>query len=653
MKKIITTTLFSAALCLGSFAQSIDYDWAFSTGGGFRDVSIANTTDAAGNIYSTGMFDENGAVDFDPSAGVSELTSNGSGDGFVSKYSPSGDLIWAINVGGGGWDVGYSIKVDLNQNVYVAGTFAGVVAFDPSAPTSYSISNGGGDAFILKLNSSGDYQWVKTWGGSGADVAISMDLDDNGNIYATGYFENTVDFDPESSVSELTSNGDLDIYMTKFDSNGNFQWANGFGSTGQDVGRSLVLDADNNVIFGGNYEETVDFNPGGGTNNYNAVTGIDAFVGKYNSDGDFIWVKTYGGAESDYCYNLSVDPSGNIITSGWYGATVDFDPGLGTNELTSNGLEDIYISKFDSDGNHLWVKSFGGTGAERSYSIVADEQYIYSSGSFETTVDFDPSASTTEITSNGDTDIYISVLNANGDFIQAQGIGGIGPDRGRAITLDNSGSVFVSGQFENSADFDASASTNSLTANGDYDAFILKLTNNLPVSVSSITVQGEAGASTISTIAGTLQMEAAVLPANADDASYTWSVANGTGSASIDASGLLTAITDGNVTATATANDGSGITGSAVITISNQNVGLNEEILNGDFSFYPNPVRSEININIDFNIESILITDMTGKVFEKRQAPGKIINVSSLKNGIYLLQIQIENGWLTKKFIKD
>ncbi|PCJ64091.1 MAG: hypothetical protein COA58_13985 [Bacteroidetes bacterium] len=170
--------------------------------------------------------------------------------------------------------------------------------------------------------------------------------------------------------------------------------------------------------------------------------------------------------------------------------------------------------------------------------------------------------------------------------------------------------------------------------------------------VTSITVQGEAGASTIAASGGTLQMEAVILPANADDATYTWSVTNGTGSATIDANGLLTAMTDGDVTVTASANDASGITGSAIITLSNQIASINKYSTN-NLSIYPNPVKSQLIIDSEERIEVIFITDVTGRVLEFIDKPIGAIDVSDLTKGVYFLQIQIDNVLVSKRFIKE
>jgi Leucine-rich repeat (LRR) protein len=203
---------------------------------------------------------------------------------------------------------------------------------------------------------------------------------------------------------------------------------------------------------------------------------------------------------------------------------------------------------------------------------------------------------------------------------------------------------------------DVAYSTSNWTSSSfDFDAASsFNLNCTVVVLVNSISVQGLGGVSTITTPGGTLQMEADVLPANADDATYTWSVTNGTGSASIDASGLLTSITDGTVDVIATANDGSGVTGMATITISNQNVGIDEVTLT-EIKLYPNPVQNKLFIDFGQNkVIQIEVLNVSGQVVQSIMNNNvKSIDVSSLNQGIFILKVQTENGISTNRFIKN
>lgn len=168
--------------------------------------------------------------------------------------------------------------------------------------------------------------------------------------------------------------------------------------------------------------------------------------------------------------------------------------------------------------------------------------------------------------------------------------------------------------------------------------------------VSSITVQGEAGASTITTNGGTLQMEATLLPLDATDSTYTWSVANVTGSASINTSGLLTANSNGTVTVTATANDETGITGTAVITLSNQVTGINK-LIDNSLSIYPNPTSGLLEIISEFKINNVKILDFTGRVILSSNS--NTVDLTSFENGIYFVEVKSNKGLTIKKVVKQ
>jgi len=173
------------------------------------------------------------------------------------------------------------------------------------------------------------------------------------------------------------------------------------------------------------------------------------------------------------------------------------------------------------------------------------------------------------------------------------------------------------------------------------------------VLVTSITVQGQGGVSTITTQGGTLQMEATVLPANATDNSVTWSVTPGTGSATIDANGLLTATGDGTVTVTATANDASGVTGSTVITISNQSVGINE-ISNNQLSLFPNPASDYVNMASSEKYTTIIITDLSGRLMKSINVTNRDnikIDLSHLDTGVYLINLYQKNELINRSKI--
>ncbi len=391
-------------------ARAQDYAWAKRMGGTGGDVARSVVVDASGNVYTTGAF--NGTVDFDPGAGTANLTSAGVDDVFVSKLDASGNYLWAKRMGGTGSDVARSVVVDASGNVYTTGAFNGTVDFDPGAGTANLTSAGGEDIFVSKLNASGNHLWAKRMGGTTGEAGYGIAVDASGNVYTTGYFLGTADFDPGAGTANLTSAGVDDVFVSKLDASGNYLWAKGMGGTSIDIGYGIAVDASGNVYTTGSFNGTVDFDPGAGTANLTSAGGDDVFVSKLNASGNYLWAKRMGGTSIDIGYGIAVDASGNVYTTGSFIGTVDFDPGAGTANLTSAGGEDIFVSKLDASGNHLWAKRMGGTSVDIGYGIAVDAAgNVYTTGYFFFTVDFDPGASTANLISAGIGDIFVSKLS--------------------------------------------------------------------------------------------------------------------------------------------------------------------------------------------------------------------------------------------------
>ena len=453
-------------------AQTLE--WAKSMGGTNWDEGLSITTDVSGNVYTIGKFQE--TVDFDPGAGTFNLTSSGSDDIFISKLDASGNFVWAKSMGGNSVIEGYSIALDASGNVYTTGYFNGTVDFDPGIGIFNIASAGGDEIFISKLDASGNFVWAKAMGGTIHDEGYSIAVDASGNVYTTGWFNVTADFDSGAGNFNLTSAGLADIFISKLDASGNFVWAKAIGEAAYDEGYFIAVDASGNVYTTGYFYGTADFDPGAGTFNLTSLGGRDIFISKLDSSGNFIWAKSMGGTGYNEGYSIVVDVSGNVYTTGWFDGTADFDPGAGNFNLTSAGSVDIFISKLDVSGNFVWAKAMGGTASDRGQSIALDaSDNVYTTGWFQGIADFDPGSGTFNLTSAGIGHIFISKLDASGNFVWAKAMGETDYDYGYSIALDASGNVYTTGYFEGTVDFDPGIGTFNLTSIGSYDIFILKL----------------------------------------------------------------------------------------------------------------------------------------------------------------------------------
>ncbi len=443
-------------------------------GGVGNEFSESTVVDSTGNIYTTGRFAS--TVDFDPGVGTSNLTSAGSSDVFVSKLDASGNLLWAKSFGAAAADAGLSIAVDSTGNVYTTGFFASTVDFDPGAGTTNLTTAGSSDVFISKLDASGNLVFAKRFGGGISDLGYSIAVDSTGNIYTTGFFQDTVDFDPSAGTTNLTTAGLSDVFISKLDASGNLVFAKRFGAAEADAGRSIALDSTGNIYTAGYFEQTVDFDPSAGTTNLTSAGRSDVFVSKLDSSGNLVFAKRFGAAETDVGLSVAVDSTGNVYTTGYFEQTVDFDPGAGTTDLTTGGGSDVFVSKLDASGNLVFAKRFGGSNDDGGISISVDSNgNIHTTGYFEERVDFDPGAGTSNLTSAGGTDVFVSKIDSSGNLLLAKSFGGTANDVGRSITFDSTGNIYTTGEFAGTVDFDPGTGTTNLISAGGNDVFILRL----------------------------------------------------------------------------------------------------------------------------------------------------------------------------------
>ncbi len=387
------------------------------------------------------------------------------------------NLQWVKNIGGTSSDLSSSTTVDAAGNVYVTGTFYGTADFDPGTGVANLTAVDLGDIFVAKYDNNGNYVWAKRMGGNGNDMSNSIAVDAAGNVYTTGFFATTVDFDPGAGVVNLTSGGWTDIFVSKLDNNGNYVWAKSMTGTGakDDYGYSITLDAAGNVYTTGYFENTVDFDPGAGVANLTSTGGTDIFVSKLDNNGNYVWAKNIGGTNNDLSNSVALDATGNVYITGYFQGTVDFDPGLGTADLTPDSGSNIFVSKLDNNGNYVWAKALGGN---RGYAIAVDAAgNIYTTGIFSGTRDFDPGSGVANLTSAGIYDIFVSKLDNNGSYVWAKRMGGTGIDYVTSIALDATGNVYTTGYFPGTANFNP-AGTANLTSAGYNDIFVSKLDTN-------------------------------------------------------------------------------------------------------------------------------------------------------------------------------
>lgn len=328
------------------------------------------------------------------------------------------------------------------------------------------------------------FEWAGALGGTLAETPAGAVTDASGNVYTTGYFNGTTDFDPGTGTYNLTTAGSDDIFISKLDVNGDFVWAISMGGTGADKGNAIAVDNAGNIYTTGYFNGTADFDPGIGTFNITSLGSAEIFVSKIDAAGNFVWAVSAGGTNYEQGNAIALDASGNIYTTGYfYVNTVDFDPGPGIFNLTPLAGSDVFIWKLDGNGNFVWAKAFHGTDAESGNSIAVDASgNVYTAGYFfESTIDLDPGVGAFNLTSSV-RDTYISKLDTNGNFIWAKAIGGATSSiESESLALDNSNNILITGSFFGVADVDPGAGIFNITGDSGSsipDIFIVKLDIN-------------------------------------------------------------------------------------------------------------------------------------------------------------------------------
>lgn len=452
-------------------AQPFDLDWVFEIDGGSSgsDDFYDMVTDTAGNIYVTGMF--NGTPDFDPGPGYYPLFTPGTNT-FVAKYTNDSQLLWAYRFAGT-TNKGLFISLDSLNNIYVTGHFSGTVDFD-TGPSTYNLTAvGQTDVYVCKLTNDGSFLWTKTLGGPQDDLVADSFVTPGGKIYHTGYFQSTADLDPGVGTQNVTSFGGLDIYIQVLETDGNLDWAHQIGGGEWDYGDEIIADSLGNVYVGCRYWWPVDFDPGPGT----AVVGSTYYASclvKYNSNGDFVWVKTLG--MSTDIDDLCLDSSHQLVISGSFSDTTDFDLGAGTYTLINEENSDQYFGKYTTDGDFIWMRSFGGIGTVSSRKMYVDSNdRIYFCGTFSSETEFDPGTDTFLLDANTGSDAFLLMLEDNGDFMYCTQIGNNGgPVSFRSILTDPDMNIIGCGYFAFDTDFDPGGAIYTVSGSTPQDGFVIK-----------------------------------------------------------------------------------------------------------------------------------------------------------------------------------
>jgi uncharacterized repeat protein (TIGR01451 family) len=364
--------------------------WAEGMGSSGLDAGRDIAVDALGNVYVVGNFQ--GVVDFDPGPAVYNLTAPAQSWIFIQKLSPSGNLLWAKAIPGNHTLEYASMAIGTNGNVLIAGQFRFSGDFDPGAGVVMLNAPGNiPNAFVLQLDSAGNFVWVKQIEGSGGSWIKMIALDAANNIYCGGELSGTNDFDPGIGTYNVTSAGLYDAFILKLNATGNFVWVKAIQGANNEVMNDIAVSAAGAVTFSGTTQGGTDFDPGPGTLPLPYVAAQDYFVERLDSAGNLVWAKTFGSVGDDFAFAIALDTLESVYVTGSFAELCDFDPSTNELQLSSGSTSNYFFQKLDPAGNLVFAKSIRSNGTCSGNTIMLDRyKDILIAGWMEQNVDVDP-----------------------------------------------------------------------------------------------------------------------------------------------------------------------------------------------------------------------------------------------------------------------
>jgi len=347
---------------------------------------------------------------------------------------------WARTWGGPEDDFCYDIVIDNKDDVYVMGVFSGTVDFDPG-PDEYLLTTiGGENSYISKFKFDGTFRWAYSWGNS--DIECSrIYFDNEGNFYVMGSFSGMVDFNPTSKVDFHT--GTDDVFLSKYDMKFNYLWTKTWGGTDLCESGDIQVSQSGNIYIRGRFHGATDFDPGPGVDEH-IPSGSNDYILNLNSNGDYNWVLIYQSDKECIIRGMNLDNNDNLVLTGSFRSTVDFDPGSGIHELTPLEPDhaESYLTKIDANKNLIWaISTYQAYG--HNISINNLNQLIVAGG-FSGTIDFDPGTGIELRTSFDDSgDLYICTYNQNAEFIRVLTFGYDGTDEVTTLTIDCANNIIA------------------------------------------------------------------------------------------------------------------------------------------------------------------------------------------------------------------
>lgn len=472
MKNLLISLLI---ICFYQTTQAIVPGWIWAKIPHVTDQGQCNSvaTDPTGNIYITGYFGGD-SITF----GAFTLYNKASGANmFLVKYDPSGNVLWAKSGGLQNLCEASAVATDVDGSVYITGYHStSFCNFDNDTLRNNGLSN----AFVVKYNPSGSVMWARSIGGSSQDYGASIKADGTGNIYITGYFKS-----PEVIIGPDTIHSSVyySTFLSKFTTTGTPLWTRQSNATVYAIPSGVCTDNTGNIYITGSFSGSTFVVFGNDTLRINSTNVTsDVYLVKYNSSGNILWAKSFGGSYADLSNAICTDPSGNVyVTGGFLSYKINF-AGTTFKNTDSNGFSDYFLFKFSAAGNELWGRTAGGLWSEAGAGLTVDASgNIYSCGYFQSPylrygTDSIKNDTTSVSMSLRSPDIFMFKYNPSGNLYWAKTAGGAGLDMPYGVASDTKGNLYIGGA---SNSHPLKLGSISLLCNNGSEPFLAKLNSTL------------------------------------------------------------------------------------------------------------------------------------------------------------------------------
>ena len=504
---------------------------------------------------------------------------------------------WISDIPGIGLERAWDMCMDKHQNILVTGQFTDTLEINGVLVPPV----GGSDIFVASFSKDGGLLWAKTFGGRYEDVALSIACDGNGNIYFSGYFNDTAFFQEQTVVSA----GSWDMYVASLDQNGNIRWVQTSNGTQAEIAYGISVSKQGKVFFTGWYQGTISFGDGTILTNYG---GSDILTGCYSPDGNLLWVRNAGSEGVDYGYKMASDSLENCYVTGVAGGTIIFD----TLVVEIGGM---YVAKYNSNGEIQWVLPSLGLSVNDISTDATGNGFV--SGRYSDTGIFGEIVLNSL---NATDDAYLARFTSNGEWDWAINIGCYKSDKGRAVEALENGGAFITGTFDSTltiGDF-------ALEGSGGEDIYLAR------VSANGNVLWANAAGGQYSEIATDVCFDAdtnVYICGWYNESTQFGSIAFNSGTA-------------GNI--------------NFFVARNTRKVSKISPIGPAGIQFFSNPVKELLHIQSDENVLKVQIFSLKGTLVFSKPAMGKELklDVSSLSPGSYILEIttnQIHSSHLIVK----